>query len=201
MPEPLNITPDFELAETFMLQTLQQELSSSLTYHGYHHTLDVMQAAVTIAETEQLSAEETGLLRVAVAFHDAGFIHTYKNHEERSCELVKEFLPAFGFTKSQIDNVCSMVMATKIPQLPKTKLEYIICDADLDYLGREDVEPIAETLHQELNIHIKPMDEKTWDEIQIAFLKSHHYHTAYAIAHRQQNKLMYLNSLIEKWKD
>jgi exopolyphosphatase/pppGpp-phosphohydrolase len=201
MPDPLNITPDFEVAETFMLQTLQQELSSSLTYHGYHHTLDVMQAAVAIAATEHLSAEETGLLRVAVAFHDAGFIHTYKNHEARSCELAKEFLPAFGFTKKQIDCICSMVMATKIPQLPKTKLEYIICDADLDYLGREDVIPIAETLYKELNIHIKPMDEKTWDEVQIAFLKSHHYHTAYATKHRQQNKIAYLNSLMEKWKD
>ena len=28
--------------------------------------------------------------------------------------------------------------ATKIPQTPLTKLEEIICDADLDYLGRED---------------------------------------------------------------
>jgi exopolyphosphatase/pppGpp-phosphohydrolase len=193
--------PDFELAETFMLQTLQQELSSSLSYHGYHHTLDVMQAAQIIAEEEHLTREETGLLRVAVAFHDAGFIHTYRNHELRGCELAREFLPAFGFTKTQIDSICSMIMSTKIPQTPKTKLEYIICDADLDYLGREDVLPIADTLYKELNLHFQPIDEKAWDEIQIAFLKAHRYNTAYAIKNRKQNKLNYLESLINKWKE
>jgi uncharacterized protein len=193
--------PDFEVAETFMLQTLQQELSSSLTYHGYHHTLDVMQAAQAIAEEEQLTREETGLLRVAVAYHDSGFIHTYRNHELRGCELAREFLPAFGFTKTQIDSICSMIMATKIPQSPKTKLEYIICDADLDYLGREDVLSIANTLYKELNLHIKPMDEKTWDEVQIAFLKSHHYYTTYSVKNRKINKQDYLDSLISKWEE
>lgn len=193
--------PNFEKAVMFMLETLRQELSSSLAYHGYHHTLDVMEAAMTIAQEEGITDEEKGLLRVAIAYHDSGFIHTYKLHEKKGCELAKEFLPAFAFNNEQIQTVCNMILATKIPQSPKTKLEYILCDADLDYLGREDVQTIAATLHKELNLHITPLDEKDWDEVQIAFLKSHHYHTAYAIKHRQQNKVAYLNSLMEKWKD
>ena len=37
-----------------------------------------------------------------------------------------------------------------MPQTPKNHLEEIMCDSDLDYLGRQDFYPIAETLRQEL---------------------------------------------------
>lgn len=200
MTSPKKIAPDFEKAEAFILETLQQELSSSLTYHGYHHTMDVMQAAMVIADEEHITDEERSLLRVGIAYHDSGFIHTYKLHEEKSCELAKEFLPAFGFTDLQIETVCNMILATKIPQSPKTKLECIICDADLDYLGREDVQAIAATLHKELNLHTGSMDEKRWDEVQIHFLRHHHYYTTYSLTHRKQNKQAYLEELMNKWR-
>ena len=40
-------------------------------------------------------------------------------------------------------------MATEIPQNPKTHLEMIMCDADLDYLGRYDFETISNNLYTE----------------------------------------------------
>ena len=114
---------DYQKAEAFILDCLQKELSTDLTYHGYHHTLDVMDAAMHIAAQENLSAHEINLLRVAVAFHDSGFIYTHKNHEEKGCQLAKEYLPGFHFTAEQTAAICLMIMATKIPQHPKTKLE------------------------------------------------------------------------------
>lgn len=190
---------DYQKAEEFMLDCLQKELSTDLAYHGSHHTLDVMNAAMKIAAHENLSADEMALLRVAVAFHDSGFIYSHKNHEEKGCDLAKEYLPGFHFTPEQIALVCSMIRATKIPQQPRTKLEQIICDADLDYLGREDVQAIAQTLFTEQLIRSKNIDEKSWDEMQIAFLKDHHYHTPYSLKHRDANKQSYLQRLLHKW--
>ncbi len=91
-------------------------------------------------------------------------------------------------------------MATKIPQHPKTKLECILCDADLDYLGREDAPAIANTMFQEQLLHSKNLDEKTWDELQIGFLKNHHYHTSYSLQHRDAGKQAYLQMLLNKWE-
>jgi uncharacterized protein len=190
-----NSSTDFKGAEDFILAKLKKELSPTLTYHGYHHTVDVLDAALKIAVAENISDDEKKLLRIAVLFHDAGLTQVYKNHEEKGCEMAKEFLPRFGFNKKQIDVIAGMIMATKIPQTPRTKLEEIIGDADLDYLGREDVYPIAQTLFEELKIHSNLADARQWNDIQISFLSSHHYHTNYAIGLREPKKKIYMERL------
>ena len=192
-------TPAFETAEKYILNRLSKELSPALSYHGPHHTPDVMKEAMKIAAEEKLTPEEIKLLRVAIAFHDAGFIYVYQNHEEKGCEMAKEILPGFNFSEKDIELICGMIMATKIPQSPKNKLEKIIGDADLDYLGREDVYPIAHSLFDELKTYANLTDEKKWDEIQINFLKNHVYHTSYSQKKRRSKKNQYLQKLIKKW--
>ncbi len=181
--------------EKFILQKLENELSGNLTYHGLHHTLDVLNAALKIAEDEKISKAEIKLLRIAVFFHDAGFTHVYKNHEEKGCELAKEILPSFGYSSEEISIICGMIMATKIPQNPKTQLEKIICDADLDYLGRNDFNRIGNTLFEEMKIYAHLHDEKQWNQIQKNFLEKHHYYTRYGIAKREPQKQMHLEKI------
>lgn len=188
-------SPNFKGAEDFILAKLKQELSPTLTYHGYHHTLDVLDAALKIAAAENSSDEEIKLLRIAVLFHDAGFIYVYKNHEEKGCEMAREILPGFGFDEQQIDVIAGMIMATKISRAPTTKLEEIISDADLDYLGREDVYPIAQTLFEELKVHAGLTDTKEWNNTQVNFLNNHHYYTPYAINLREPKKKIYMEGL------
>ena len=190
--------PDFVLAEEFILSELLNGLSSHLYYHGYHHTIDVLEAAMSIASHENLSNENIRLLRIAVLFHDSGFLRSYDNHEEKGCDLVKEYLPGFGFSKSQIKIICEMIMATKVPQKPKNILEQILCDADLDYLGRNDVEEVSKSLMEELKFQKKLIDIKVWNEMQIDFLRIHRYNTEYSIKNREPKKLEYLNRLLEE---
>lgn len=194
--EKLQNHPDYDGAEKHILDRLKAEVPASLHYHGHHHTIDVMQAAMEIAEEEDISDEEKKLLRIAVAFHDVGFIYVYKDHEEEGCKMAKEILPPFGFTKEQINIICGMIMATKIPQQPKNLLEQIIADADLDYLGREDVYQIAHTLFQELKIHAGLNELQEWNQVQIKFLNSHTYHTNYSQKLRDPKKQQYLEELI-----
>jgi predicted metal-dependent HD superfamily phosphohydrolase len=189
--------PEYKKAEDQIFERLKNELPTTLYYHGYIHTEDVMKAAMKIAGEENISEEDKQLLRVAVAFHDAGFIYVYKNHEMKSCEMAREALPALNFSTEEINKICGMIMATKIPQQPTNLLEQIIADADLDYLGGDHAESIAATLFDELKHYAKLNDETEWNNLQISFLSEHHYFTNYSIRHRAPKKLQYLNKLIE----
>ena len=190
--------PEFKEAEKFIVSMLEEKLSPLLLYHNKEHTLDVLQAALKIAEAEGLSVSETELLRIAVLFHDAGFIYIYKNHEEKSCEMAWEYLPGFHFLPDQITAICEMIMATKVPQNPRTWLGQIIADADLDYLGREDVFVTSQKLFDELRQNDLFPDTEKWIPFQIDFLKQHRYFTSYSRKFREPNKELYLEALEEK---
>ena len=169
----------FHSFKEFISEKLQSQLSPMLTYHGYHHTLHVANSANEIAGQENISQDDMILLQTAVWLHDAGFIYTYTNHEARGCEMARELLPGFGYSPAEIDIVCHLIDATKIPQKPQSQLEKIIADADLMYLGTLQYSSIAETLFEELKHFTTLREPSEWLQIQIQFLEKHRYHTAY----------------------
>jgi len=181
-----------------ILSRLKKELDPRLGYHNLAHTLDVLTQAQVIARNENLDDEhDLLLLKTAAVFHDSGFLLVYKNHEEKSCELATEYLNGI-FNNEDLKKIHGMIMATKIPQTPHNLLERIICDADLDYLGRDDFEPISRHLYNEfMTFKIIPED-CVWDHIQIKFFESHHYFTKTAIEKRNKIKLKHLAHLKER---
>lgn len=181
-------------AKKYILQRLKDELPAHLFYHGLHHTLDIVNSAVRIGEATGISGYEMRLLKTAALFHDSGFIISEKNHELESCKLVQQTLPTFGYTQEEIRRICGMIMATRIPQDPKNLLEKILCDADLDYLGRDDYIPISTQLLHELN-HSKKLSETDWLNTQVKFLEAHHYFTDVAKKERKSGKDAVLRSL------
>jgi predicted metal-dependent HD superfamily phosphohydrolase len=179
----------FDKAKETIVHHLEQNLPSDLFYHGIHHTFDVFDAALVIAENEKIdSADDLTLLKTAALFHDSGFTIDASKHEECGCDLAREILPACDYTNSQIDQICGMIMATKIPQQPLNLLERIICDADLDYLGRDDFFKIGDTLYQELKAFDKIKDVTQWNQLQISFLSNHQYHTEFSRGNREIKK-------------
>jgi predicted metal-dependent HD superfamily phosphohydrolase len=184
----------FDSAQRYIFRLLDA-LPTTLTYHGKHHTLDVLSVVRAICRRENISEHESKLLEIAAAFHDAGFLMTYKCHEEKSCELAQDILPRFAFSDEDIEQICGMIMATKIPQSPKNKLEQILCDADLDYLGRGDFERIAATLFQEMKNFNLLHDENEWNRIQVKFLQSHQYFTRSSRKMRSPRKQKHLQVL------
>ena len=197
---PESIAADFEGAENFILTTLQKELPSDLQYHNIDHTHDVLDAAMNIAANEKISQEDIQLIRIAVLFHDSGFITSHKNHEENGCDRARTALPSYGLDDHQIDIICGMIMATKIPQTPHTLLEKVICDADLDYLGRDDFYSVGSRLFQEMKIRGFVESEREWNLIQKTFLESHRYHTSYAKQNREPKKQLHLQEIIAKFQ-
>ncbi|HUX84936.1 MAG TPA: HD domain-containing protein [Chitinophagaceae bacterium] len=191
----VNRPPDYLGAERFILSKLFRELSPKLTYHNAAHTQSVLEAALVIAAAEQIQEEEVRLLRIAVCFHDAGFLFVYARHEEKGCELARQYLPAFGLSQDEISQICGMILATRFPQKPSSRLEQVIADADLDYLGREEVNEVARTLYEELKTYGKIKSKKEWNHYQLRILGDHFYHTAYSRALREPRKQQYLDQL------
>jgi len=192
---------NYRNAEKYIIKRLKKDLPEGLHYHGIHHTKDVCEAVERLAIWEGVHGEDLYVLKTAALFHDAGFIHSYDSNEPIGAKLAKEMLPNFGYTEAQIDQVIELIEATKLPHKPKNQLEKMMCDADLDYLGRDDFYPIAETLRQELSEFGKfKGSDSDWYEMNIKFLKAHKYFTEAAKKRRKPMKEQRIKELQEKFK-
>jgi len=182
----------------FILGRLTNELPHHLHYHTVKHTLDVYNRAAYIAKEETLNVTDTKLLLIATLYHDSGYLYQSDGHEAISCKIASEFLPHYGYNSVDIDTICRIIMATKLPQSPHSKSEEIICDADLDYLGRDDFFETGHGLYFEMLTAGKVANEEQWNAIQIKFLQGHHYFTNTNLEQRNAKKQENLITLLSK---
>lgn len=190
----------FDKVKKFILNKLKKELPKNLTYHSLGHIKDVYTAAEMLAKLEKIEGEDFTLLLTAVLFHDSGFLIQQKEHEKLGCDIAREHLPAYGYNNEQIERICGMIMATRIPQTPHNKLERIICDADLDYLGRDDFFKIGNYLYDELCMYGIINTENDWNKLQVRFLEGHKYFTPSAKKLRKAKKEEHLALIKSKIK-
>lgn len=186
---------DFQALKKMMLAELDG-LDPHLTYHSKAHTIDVIEQCEHIAKREGIHGHDMLVLRMAALFHDTGFLRTYLNHEAMGCTIFLEKTNHLDFSEKDIHAVQELIMATRLPQAPVTHLQRIICDADLDYLGRDDFFPIGENLRKEfLHFKIVPNTE-AWEKMQLHFLHTHHYHTHSSQELREPVKQQHLAELL-----
>ncbi len=189
--------PSKLLMEKFVINLLKEKLPATYCYHDYAHTLYVMDRVVEIAKAENCTTHEINLLKIAALWHDIGYINKYNGHEEEGCKLTQQYLPGYGFSKDEITAICGMIMATKMPQTPKNKLEEIIADADLEYLGTKNASKIANVLFKELRNLVNPsLTKKQWHKAQISFIKKHQYFTKFCKEKKEPIKKTYLKQLL-----
>ena len=179
---------DFEGAKKYTLNRLRSELSDRLYYHSVDHTLDVLDAATRLAEMENVNGYDKVLLKTGALFHDLGFIETYDGHEDASIRMAKKALPGFGYSVDEIKVIEGLIRSTEIPQTPKTHLEQIMADADLDYVGRDDLFVIGQRLQYEWQLQGIVSSLRDWHEKQLQFLKAHKFFTKSAKKLREERK-------------
>lgn len=177
-----------ERVTTFILDKLRHELPSSFSYHNVDHTQDVMHAVKEIGSQEHIAENELQLLSTAALFHDTGFLISTKNHELHSCHMARKYLPHYSYSEQDISQISDLIMATKVPQQPKNHLEEIICDADLDYLGRADFFEISEKLYREMLALGTVSSHQEYMQLQLEFLSNHRYFSNTAKALRNKLK-------------
>lgn len=190
----------FEKIKAHVFQKLKNELPTYLTYHSLEHTKYVLDRAIFIASKENVSKHDMLLLKTAVLYHDIGYTKSHKEHEAVGCEIAREELPDFNYSKEEIDVICGMIMATKIPQEPKTLLEEIIADADLEYLGTKHFDTVSEFLYKELK-HFRPdLTRDEWNSLQIQFMENHQYYTKFCRHYKAPRKQKHIEELKSKIK-
>jgi uncharacterized protein len=180
------------------MSMLENDLPSYLAYHQSFHTQYVLDQVIRIAEKENVTHQELLLLKIAALYHDSGFIIQRENHENFSCEIAIKDLKGFDFSSHLIDKICGMIMATRIPQSPKSKLENILADADLEYLGTDNFLAFGQKLYKEFLYFQPGLSTKQWYDIQIKFISDHFYHTDFCRTYREPVKLQNLQMIRKK---
>jgi adenylate cyclase len=184
-----------------MLDYLEHKLPKNLYYHNVKHTIDVTTEVELIGWAEGVSDEDILLLKLAALFHDAGHTISYKDHEYYGTVMAREKLASYDFTEEQIDTVCRLIMATQMPPQPKDILECIMCDSDLDYLGRTDFIPVSNALYKELKEHDMVESWEAWNKLQVKFIGKHQYFTKTALQLREVNKQQQIERLEQVIKE
>ena len=160
-----------------LFQTHQDE---RFIYHNLHHTEQVVENVVRIANHYQLSDQDFFIVVAASWFHDMGYFFDCTQHESRGASLANDFLSANGVSSEVIEQVKGCIMATKMPQNPEGLLQQIVCDADLFHLGSDRFKERNRLMRKEAEAFIKhKIDKADWRIKTIALFKAHHYHTEF----------------------
>ena len=191
-----------EKAQTYVTDLLSDKLSKSIRFHTLLHTQEVVAASTKLADFYNIAEDERFALLLAAWFHDTGYTGgDAKGHETISINLATEFLTTNAISDEMLAKVTGCINATRMPQSPGSEIEKIICDADLFHLGTNDFKEKGRLLREELEAHSNnDISKKDWRNINIRFLKGHHYFTSYGIEKLQPVKEKHLAALEEKIK-
>jgi len=192
---------NLDAATSYAIKELEPIEKTRYLYHNVYHALDVFKSVAAYGISVNINADDLVLLKTAAVFHDIGIITSYEKHEEASVDVIKKVLPGFGYDDVQIEKISQLIMATKMPTNPKNELEKLICDADLDYLGREDYLEISERLRREWEVirQIK-YTEEDWLDYQLSYLVTHKYYSQAAQTLRNAGKALNIIKMEELLK-
>ena len=192
-----NSKPDYISLFKDIKQKLREELPAGIYYHNEKHVLNVMTAAEFLGFGEEIFNEDILILKTAALLHDIGFLTQYNNNEEIGAKYAQAILPKYNFSPEQIELIASLIIATEPNREPKTLLEEIMKDSDLDYLGRSDFREIS---HKLMNEYIENHVVKTpleFHEAQVKFLKTHKFYTDTAKSSRVDKKKKNIELAVE----
>jgi uncharacterized protein len=189
---------NFPGAEEYIVGRLRNELPATLIYHTLEHTLDTLKMVKQWNVLERIDPQTGLITETAALFHDAGMLVTYKEHEIASTEIARNSLPLFDYSQTEIDEICDLIMVTCLPQRPVDHNGQILCDADMDNLGRDDFFIQSFRLKLELEMNgIATLTVKEWLESLVHLLEDHAFFTPAAISVRQRQKDKNLSELKE----
>jgi predicted metal-dependent HD superfamily phosphohydrolase len=196
-------TPRLKKVDHYIRELLRDKLPERLKYHVVDHTLHptkgVVASANRIAISENISEHDRELLITAAYFHDTGFIREYDKNEPIAARMAGRILKLIGYKPNEVVKVQKMILSTDLEREPKTHLEKILCDADLDHLGREDFFKLDQKLREEWRAEgIDVSDEAKWYKGTLEFIKKHQYYTESQKKLREKVKQKNIKSLLKK---
>jgi len=177
----------------------RDNFSDRFSYHNFQHTESVVAQTQLIAEECGIDPSQKSLLTIAALFHDIGYSQNPEKHEEIGANMSEEYLISVDDDQERIDHVKSLILATYYPHSPTNRLEEIIRDADLAYLGTSDFWVGSDSLRAEWeNVKGLKYSDKEWLKINAAFLLAHKFYTPCAQKRLDQGKKKNLNQVLKR---
>ncbi|UKB84679.1 DUF5706 domain-containing protein [Chryseobacterium sp. MEBOG06] len=169
-------------AKNYVEILFKDKLSSVYFYHNFIHTAYTVNKAEEIMKNTPVSEEDQEKVLVALWFHDTGYIECAQNHEERSVEVMRDFLQSENYPESYIADVEKLILATKITYVPQTLLEKIVKDADFSHFAGHDYNDISDALRKEWELtNFRCFSNDEWNAGNLDMLKNKHtFYTDYA---------------------
>ena len=196
-------TPRLKIVDEYIRDLFKDELPAGIKFHDINHTLHPVRGVVAVANklaiAENISEHDRELLIAAAYFHDTGYIREYEKNEPIAARMAGRVLKLIGYTPDEIKKIQKMILATDLGREPKTHVEKILCDADLDNLGREDFFKLDGKLREGRRVRgIDVSDDEKWYNGTLDIMKKHHYYTESQKKLRQKGKQNNINALLNK---
>jgi predicted metal-dependent HD superfamily phosphohydrolase len=196
-------TPRLKKVDQYIRSLFKDELPVGIKFHDANHTLHpargVVASANRIAISEKISEQDRELLIAAAYFHDTGYIREYGRNEPIAARMAGRILKLIGYKPKEIEKVQKMILATDLTCEPKTHLEKILCDADLDNLGRKDFFKLDAKLREGRRIRgLDVSDDIKWYKGTFEVMKNHKYYTKSQIKLREEEKQKNMKKLLTK---
>jgi polyphosphate kinase len=152
-----------------------------MEFHDLDHTLGVARTAVAIGRASRVPEDDLRLLEIAALFHDTGYAVDPSDHERHSADIAERFLRAHGVNDRVTARIRALILSTRKDATPRSLLQRVLRDADSAKAGQADFAARSERLRREIGaLHGRKPGPDQWRTENLAYLRSHRFHTRYA---------------------
>ncbi len=196
-------TSRLKKVDQYIRELFKDELPAGIKYHNAEHTLHPTRGVVAVANrialAEKISGHDRELLIAAAYFHDTGYIREYDKNEPIAARMAGRILKLIDYKPAEIKKIQKMILATDLARKPQTPVEKILCDADLDHLGRDDFFQKDGKLRKGRSARgIDVSDEAKWYTGTLNLITKHKYYTKSQILLREEKKQKNIKQLKKK---
>jgi len=196
-------TTRLKIVDNYIRELFREELPGSIKFHDSNHTLHPTKGVVAVANriaiSEGITETDRELLITAAYFHDTGYIREYDKNEPIAARMAGRILKLICYKPKEIEKIQKMILSTDLDREPKTHVEKILCDADLDNLGRDDFLHLDGRLREGRRARgVDVSDDLKWYRGTLKLMENHQYYTQSQKELREKGKQKNIKRLLNK---
>lgn len=166
---------DIDFTNLFYEMILVPAYTRGRHYHNLRHIEYMLKH---VEDFRGVSHPDRNLIKWAIWFHDMIYDATRNDNEERSANVMADFMRAIGMPAEHIETMRWLILVTKHTGTPQTYLEEIICDLDL----REFASDRQVKNSEEVRLEYSHITDEEFNRGRIQFIeqmlgKAYIYHT------------------------
>jgi len=184
--------------EEKVFEGILDKLPETLHFHGLEYARKVYNQSFLLCRSEEIEQEDRLLVRTAALMLYTGYTQDYHNFQNRSAVISREILPDYKYSDRQIDLICNLILATKRPYNPNNRLEKILIDAKMEFIGRPDYSEQIKLLFRELKENGSKINGQQFKKQQLEVLFDFQFYTLAAQRMREVSGSDQMTSLEEE---